>query len=75
MSMRSSLLARQLEKKASTYEEKAEEFLDTNIDTVIGTQKAIAAMAQNASSVGVQLEDSLGQASQGLGSFLENGLS
>ena len=32
-------------KKASKYEEKAEAFLDANIDTVVGTQQAIAAMA------------------------------
>jgi ElaB/YqjD/DUF883 family membrane-anchored ribosome-binding protein len=62
-------------KKASKYEEKAEDFLDASIDTVVGTQQAIAAMAQNASSVGVQFEDSVGQAAQGLGSFLESGLS
>ena len=62
-------------KKATKYEEKAEAFLGANIDTVVGTQQAIAAMAQNASSVGVQFEDSFGQASQGLGSFLKSGLS
>ena len=61
--------------KASKYENKAEDFLDASIDTVVGTQQAIAAMAQNASSVGVQFEDSVGQAAQGLGSFLESGLS
>ena len=62
-------------KKASKYKEKADKFLDANIDTVVGTQQAIAAMAQNAGSVGVQFEDSVGQAAQGLGSFLESGLS
>jgi hypothetical protein len=62
-------------KKASKYENKAEDFLDASIDTVVGTQQAIAAMAQNAGSVGVQFEDSVGQAAQGLGSFLESGLS
>ena len=61
-------------KKASKYEKKAEAFLDANIDTVVGTQQAIAAMAQNASSVGAQLEDSFGQALQGFDSFLESGL-
>ena len=62
-------------KKAGKYAGKAEDFLDANIDTVVGTQQAIAAMAQNAGSVGVQFEDGLGQASKGLGSFLESGLS
>ena len=38
-------------------------------------QQAIADMVQNASLVGVQFEDSVGQAAQGLGSFLESGLS
>ena len=62
-------------KKAGKYAGKAEDFLDASIDTVVGTQQAIAAMAQNAGSVGVQFEDSVGQAAQGLGSFLESGLS
>jgi hypothetical protein len=62
-------------KKAGKYAGKAEDFLDANIDTVVGTQQAIAAMTQNAGSMGVQFEGGLGQASKGLGSFLESMLS
>ena len=47
-------------KKAGKYEKKAEEVLDANIDTAVGMQQAIAAMAQNAYSVGVQFKDSVG---------------
>ena len=61
--------------KAAKYEKKAEDFADASIDTVVGTQQAIAAVAKNASTLGVQIEDSLGKASQGIGSSLESGIS
>ena len=61
--------------KAAKYEKKAEDFADASIDTVVGTQQAIAAVAKNASTLGVQIEDSLGKASKGVGSFLESGIS
>ena len=51
-------------KVAKKYGGKAQDFVDANIDTAIGMQKALTRATQSVADVG-----------EGLGSFLENGFS
>ena len=51
------------------------DYTEATVDIAVNTQQSIGQIAKNAGTLGTQVEQGLGSASVGLGSFLQDGVS
>ena len=58
--------------EAESFGQSGVDLAHATVDTVVGTQQSIAMVAKNAGQMGTRVETGLGDASAGLGKFLES---
>ena len=62
-------------KEVGAFGKKGLDYAEATVDIAVNTQQSIGQIAKNAGTLGTQVEQGLGSASVGLGSFLQDGVS